>query len=53
MVEIGAPHEVLTSAGLSRLYGAPVEVLRDSRGRVAVIGIEESGMHDHEHDNHG
>jgi len=49
-IEIGTPDTVLTSAALSRLYGVPVEVLRDSHGRIAVIGIEESGLHNHEHD---
>ncbi len=36
--EIGKPEDVITSETLSRLYGAPVEVLRTSDGRVAVIG---------------
>jgi len=37
----GKPGEVLTSAALTELYGAPIEVLRDSKGRVAVLGVEE------------
>ena len=41
-VATGKPHEVITSASLSKLYGAPVEVLRDSHGRLAVLGIEEA-----------
>jgi zinc/manganese transport system ATP-binding protein len=38
----GTPEEVITSKTLSKLYDAPVEVLRDSHGRVAVLGIEEA-----------
>ena len=34
---MGTPDEVLTSEGLSALYGAPVDVLR-LRGRVVVVG---------------
>ncbi len=41
-VATGTPGEVITSESLSRLYGAPIEVLRDSRGRLAVLGIEEA-----------
>lgn len=41
-IATGKPHEVVTSAALSELYGAPVEVVRDSQGRVAVFGIEEA-----------
>jgi zinc/manganese transport system ATP-binding protein len=41
-VATGTPAEVITSESLSKLYGVPVEVLRDSRGRVAVLGIEEA-----------
>ncbi len=44
-VAIGTPEEVLTSESLSALYGTPVEVLRGSRGQVAVIGIEENQTH--------
>jgi len=43
----GNPDEVLNSQSLSKLYNAPVEVLHDSRGRLAIIGIEE-GAHHHE-----
>jgi len=39
-VASGKPEEVLTSESLSSLYGVRVEVLRDSRGNVAIIGIE-------------
>ena len=40
-VATGKPQEVLTSECLSALFGVHVEVLRDSRGNVAVIGIED------------
>jgi zinc/manganese transport system ATP-binding protein len=39
-VATGRPKEVLTSEGLTALYEVPVEVIRDSRGNVAIIGIE-------------
>lgn len=41
-VATGTPDEVITSESLSKLYGAPIEVLRDSRGRLAVLGTEEA-----------
>ncbi len=41
-VATGKPEDVITTELLSKLYGAPVEVLRDSHGRVAVLGIEEA-----------
>jgi len=41
-VATGTPEEVITSESLSKLYGAPIEVLRDSRGRLAVLGTEEA-----------
>lgn len=41
-VATGTPNEVITSESLSKLYGAPIEVLRDSRGRLAVLGTEEA-----------
>ena len=33
---VGSPDDVITGAGLSELYGSPVEVLR-SHGRVAIL----------------
>jgi zinc/manganese transport system ATP-binding protein len=51
---VGAADEVLTSARLSELYGADVEVL-DIRGRVVVIGGGEVHMaepHTHHHQHH-
>jgi zinc/manganese transport system ATP-binding protein len=52
-VAAGKPEEIITSATLTRLYGAPVEVLRASDGRVAVLGQSgatgsmQGGLHDH------
>jgi zinc/manganese transport system ATP-binding protein len=40
-VACGPPKDVLTSASLSRLYGVPVEVLRDSRGNIVIVGGED------------
>ena len=44
-ITTGKPHEVLTSESLSKLYDTPVEVLRDSRGRIAIIGTDEPTHH--------
>ena len=41
----GPPESILTSEALSKLYGSNVEVLRDSRGRVAILGIEDNDHH--------
>lgn len=41
----GLPHEIVTSKTLSELFEAPIEVLKDSRGRVAVLGVEEAIHH--------
>ncbi len=41
-VATGAPEVVLTSETLSRLYEVPVEVLRDSRGNLVIVGTEEA-----------
>jgi zinc/manganese transport system ATP-binding protein len=38
---IGPPHQVITSAALTELFGTPIEVLTASDGRLIVIG------HDH------
>ncbi len=35
---LGSPQEVITSETLSRLYGAPIDVLRTRDGRVVVVG---------------
>jgi zinc/manganese transport system ATP-binding protein len=46
-VATGKPHQVLTSERLSALYDVHVEVIRDSRGNVAIIGIDDL-VHEHE-----
>ncbi len=38
---VGTPDEIITPPILSRLYGTPVEVLRDSLGRIVVVGQPE------------
>jgi zinc/manganese transport system ATP-binding protein len=45
-IATGKPSEIITTKVLSELYGASVEVLRDSRGRLAVLGTEEAVHHD-------
>jgi zinc/manganese transport system ATP-binding protein len=40
-VATGRPKDVLTSERLTELYDTHVEVIRDSRGNVAIIGIED------------
>ncbi|HEY2331363.1 MAG TPA: ABC transporter ATP-binding protein [Acidimicrobiales bacterium] len=42
---IGTPAEVVTTATLSRLYDAPVEVLTTSDGRLVVVGHPEAPAH--------
>ena len=44
-IATGNPGEVLNSDTLSNLYNAPIEVLRDSRGRLAIVGVEEAAHH--------
>lgn len=44
-VAIGALDEIITTQKLSSLYEAPVEVLRDSMGRIFVVGLEEMEGH--------
>ena len=41
----GTPSEVITGPTLSRLYGAPIEVLRSSDGRLVVVGQPEAPLH--------
>ncbi len=41
-VAIGHPDDLITSERLSQMYDAPVEVLRDSQGRVLVFGLEQA-----------
>ena len=46
---VGTPDEVVTTQRLSALYGAPVEVLEDARGRRFVVGLDEEIAHPHGH----
>jgi len=45
---MGTPNEIITSESLSKIYSSPVEVLKDSRGRVFVVGLEEEVSHPHD-----
>jgi zinc/manganese transport system ATP-binding protein len=47
-VVAGRPAEVVTTATLSAVYGAQVEVLRDSHGHVFVVGLDQEAAHPHE-----
>jgi zinc/manganese transport system ATP-binding protein len=42
---VGPPDEVITTKTLSALYGAPVEVLQASDGRLVVVGTPEAPAH--------
>jgi zinc/manganese transport system ATP-binding protein len=44
----GTPAEVITGPTLSRLYGAPVEVLTTSTGRLVVVGQPDTHTHHHD-----
>jgi zinc/manganese transport system ATP-binding protein len=54
---VGTPDEVLTSEGLSELYGTEIDVL-NVRGRIIVVGSDDAGPtepgghHHHHHDHH-
>jgi zinc/manganese transport system ATP-binding protein len=48
----GPVEEVVTTATLTRLYGAPVEVLRASDGRLVVVGQPEPPAHHHDRHDH-
>ena len=50
---LGTPQELINSEALSKLYGAPIEVLKDSRGRVVVLGLEDETAHPHGHEDLG
>jgi zinc/manganese transport system ATP-binding protein len=43
----GKPEEIITTENLSKLYNAPVEVVRDSHGRIFVVGLENEIAHPH------
>jgi zinc/manganese transport system ATP-binding protein len=45
----GKPSEILTSESLTKIYDLPIEVLKDSQGRVAIIGTEQP-VHQHENE---
>lgn len=44
---IGPPSEIITSASLSAIYSAPIDVLKDRMGRIFVTGLEEEAHHPH------
>lgn len=44
---MGPPDDIVTSERLTEIYSSPVEVLKDSRGRVFVVGLEEEVSHPH------
>jgi zinc/manganese transport system ATP-binding protein len=46
-VVIGPPESIVNGPVLSKLYGAPIEVLVDSRGRRFVVGLDEEIAHPH------
>lgn len=46
-VAAGTPDEVINTETLSRLYGAPIEVLRARDGRIVVVGQVEEEVHHH------
>ena len=47
-VATGKPSEVLTNESLTALYGIRIEVLHDSRGNLAIVGLEDTqGEHEH------
>jgi zinc/manganese transport system ATP-binding protein len=48
----GPVEQVITTDTLSRLYGAPVEVLRASDGRLVVVGQPEPPAHHHDRHAH-
>jgi zinc/manganese transport system ATP-binding protein len=51
-ITTGTPEEVLNSKALTDLYGIPIEVLKDSLGRIAIIGMDEAPEHEHHIHNH-
>lgn len=44
-IALGSAQDILNSKSLSALYDSPVEVLHDSKGRIAIIGAEEGPDH--------
>jgi zinc/manganese transport system ATP-binding protein len=49
----GRPEEVISSETLTRLYGAPIEVLRASDGRLVVVGQPEAPFVHGDRHSHG
>jgi zinc/manganese transport system ATP-binding protein len=43
----GRTDDVITTETLTALYDYPVEVLRDSRGRIVVVGLDDRESHHH------
>ena len=43
----GPADEVISTETLTALYDYPVEVLRDSRGRIVVVGLDDCDSHHH------
>lgn len=48
----GPPREVIVGSTLSELYGAPIEVLETSDGRLVVVGTPEPPAHHHSRHEH-
>lgn len=46
-VAMGKPDEIITTRRLTEIYSTPVEVIKDSRGRLFVVGLEEEAAHPH------
>jgi zinc/manganese transport system ATP-binding protein len=46
-ITTGTPAEVLNSQALTDLYGIPIEVLKDSHGRIVIVGMDEAPEHEH------
>lgn len=46
-IAMGKPDEIITTKRLTEIYSTPVEVIRDSRGRLFVVGLEEETAHPH------
>lgn len=46
-IAMGKPEEIITTKRLTEIYSTPVEVIKDSRGRLFVVGLEEEAAHPH------
>jgi zinc/manganese transport system ATP-binding protein len=52
-VVVGEPEKIIRADVLSAMYGTPVDVLTDRRGRVFVVGLENETSHPHDdHSDH-